>query len=154
MLTTFLITAAIVLALVILRAYSFAQDTARHLAKAERERLQDLNPDHPIGDLEEDAFIAFYEWLRRRRFWLYLGLFLIIASTETLVVMAALAALHEIVNPGPWMWGFIAIFVLTAGWALSAWVTLYYYRIRTDAALLGSVKRWPGPGEAEAAAED
>lgn len=29
MLTTFLITAAIVLALVILRAYSFAQDTAR-----------------------------------------------------------------------------------------------------------------------------
>lgn len=146
MLLTFAITAAIVFALVVLRAYSFAEDTARHLARAERERLQDLNPDHPVANLDEDAFIAFFEWLRRRRFWLYLVFFVVVAVPVTFVIMVILSFVHEVIDPGPWMWGFIAIFSLTAGWALSAWITLYLYKIRTDDALLRGVKRWPGPG--------
>lgn len=144
MLISFLVAAGLVLMLVILRAYSFAQDTARHLAKAERERLQEENPDHALAALDEEAFIACFEWLRIRRFWLYLGLFMVLASTETLLVMAILAGVHEIFYPGPWMWGFIAIFSLTAGWAVCLWVTLYLYRIRRDAALLKNAKRWPG----------
>lgn len=144
MLVSFLVAASLVLLLVILRAYSFAEDTARHVAKAERERLQEENPDHAIATLDEEAFVACFEWLRRRRFWQYLGFFVVLASTETFLLMGVLAGVHEIFYPGPWMWGFIAIFLLTAGWAVSLWVTLYLYRLRRDASLLKNAKRWPG----------
>ena len=114
------------------------------LAKIERERLQEENPGHPIAALDEEAFIACFEWLRRRRFWLYLGFFMVLASIETFLVMAILAGVHEIFYPGPWMWGFIAIFVLTAGWAVCLWATLYLYSVRRDASLLKNLKRWRG----------
>ena len=88
MVVSFLVAVALVLAMVILRAYSFAEDTARSVAKAERERLQDENPDHPVAALDEEAFINYFEWLRRRRFWLYLFGFLLALAMFELVSLA------------------------------------------------------------------
>lgn len=144
MVVSFLVAVTIVLAMVILRAYSFAEDTARSVAKAERERLQDENPDHAVAALDEEAFIAYFEWLRRRRFWLYLLGFLVLATLETLLVMAILSFVHIVFYPGPWMWGFIAVFVLTAGWSAVVWGVLWFHRRQLDAAVLKNLKRWPG----------
>lgn len=145
MVVSFLVAVALVLTMVILRAYSFAEDTARSVAKAERERLQDENPDHAVAALDEEAFVAYFEWLRRRRFWLYLLGFLVLATLETLLVMAILSFVHIVFYPGPWMWGFIAVFVLTAGWSAVVWAVLWLHRRQLDAAVLKNLKHWPGP---------
>ena len=144
MIVSFLVAVAIVLIMVILRAYSFAEDTARSVAKAERDRLQGEHPDHAIAALDEASFINYFEWLRRRRFWLYLFGFMVLAILETLLVMAILSFVHIVFYPGPWMWGFIAVFVLTAGWSAVVWAVLWQYRRQLDAALLKNLKRWPG----------
>lgn len=149
MIVSFLVAVAIVLAMVILRAYSFAEDTARSVAKAERDRLQGEHPDHAITALDEATFINYFEWLRRRRFWLYLVGFMVLATLETLLVLAILSFVHIVFYPGPWMWGFIAVFVLTAGWSAVVWAVLWLYRRQLDTALLKNLKRWPGDVHAD-----
>lgn len=154
MLVSFFVAAGVALVIIILRAYSIGEQLSLSVAKSERERLQGENPDHRLASLDEYAFVLYFEWLRIRRFWLYLVFFLIIATVETTLVMAILGFIHEVFYPGPWLWGFIAVFVLTAGWTGCVWATLWLHGKGLDAALLANVKRWPGPdADADASAE-
>lgn len=145
MLISFLVAAGVVLVIIVLRAYSVGEQLSLSIAKSERQRLQDENPGHSIAALNEDEFVAYFEWLRIRRFWLYLALFFVVATAETTLVMAILGFIHDVFYPGPWLWGFIAVFVLTAGWTGCVWATLWLHGRGLDASLLGNVKRWPGP---------
>lgn len=145
MLVSFLVAAGIALLIIILRTYSIGEQLAHSVAKSERERLQLENEGHDITALDEDAFVAYFEWLRIRRFWLYLVLFFVVATVETLTALALLGVLHEVYYPGPWLWGFIAVFVLTVGWTACVWLTLWLHGKGLDGALLSSLKRWPGP---------
>lgn len=142
MLISFLIAAGLVLILVILRAYSFGEDTARYLAKAELDRFQTEMPSEEICKLPEDEFINYFEWLRRRRFWLYLVIFAGIVAPATLAVMTILSFVKVNMDPGPWLWGFIAIFVLVLTWTASAAATLYIHKVRRDDSLLRNLPLW------------
>jgi hypothetical protein len=144
MLLSFLIAAGIVLLLVVLRAYSYAEDTARHLARAEFDRVETEDSDTPLAGLSEDDFINYFEWLRKRRFWLYFLVFAGISAPSSLVAMAFLSLLKVVRDPGPWLWGFIAIFVLVGVWTASTWATLYIYRTRRDGSLVRNLTKWSG----------
>lgn len=142
MLISFFIAAGLVLALVILRAYSSGEDHARYLAKAELARFQEEAPGEALSKLSEDEFIDYFEWLRKRRFWIYLAGFSGLALPATFFVMSILSFVKLKMDPGPWMWGFIAIFVLVATWTGAAAATLYYYRVRRDASLAHKLEKW------------
>lgn len=144
MLISFLVAAGVVLAIIIARAYSIGEQLSLSVAKSERERLQEENSDHAVASLDEHTFVLYFEWLRIRRFWLYLALFFAIATVETTLVLAILGFIHEVFYPGPWLWGFIAVFALTAGWTACVWGTLWLHGRGLDASLLGNLKRWPG----------
>ena len=142
MLVSFFIAAGLVLAVVILRAYSSGEDHARYLAKAELARFQDDMPGEPIAQLSEDDFIRYFEWLRKRRFWIFMAGFVAMAVPATIFVMSVLGFVKLKMDPGPWMWGFLAIFVLVGTWTGSAAATLYLYRVKRDASLMRNLKTW------------
>ena len=145
MMTSFFIAAALLLVLVILRNYSTGEDVGRYVAKAEHLRLTEEEPESPLAKMSEDDFLAYFEWLRRRRFWIYLMIFVGIAAPITWLTMSLLSVLKLFADPGPWMWGFIAVFVLVAGLWISAFGALWLHRTRRDPSLARNLNRWPGP---------
>jgi hypothetical protein len=142
MLISFFVAVGLVLALVILRAYSFGEDAARYLAKAELDRFKTEMPSEEITNLPEDEFINYFEWLRRRRFWLYLVVFAGIVMPTTLATMIILSFVKVNMDPGPWLWGFIALFALVLTWTASAAATLYIHKVRRDGSLLRNLPLW------------
>lgn len=153
MLGSFLIVALGLLGLVILRAYSIGADQGRSIAKSEQFRLQEETPDAPLAQLPEDDFIAYFEWLRLRRFWLYLVLYFALTVAATGITFVFLNFVDEVIDPGPWVWGFVAIFSLVITWAGTAFATLWLHSTRRAEALESGFAKWRdmGPGmEAQA----
>ncbi|TNE39299.1 MAG: hypothetical protein EP347_04975 [Alphaproteobacteria bacterium] len=134
MLTTFLIIAAVLAALTVSRFYMIGDTPARHQARADYDQVKAQNPEDPLVSVDRDTFVAIHETVRVRRFWQHFAIFAGLAIGFNLILFSILQAVWRFVDPGFYVWGFIAFFTTIALAVAAFFITMRLYtRGRLDA---------------------
>ncbi|TNE59885.1 MAG: hypothetical protein EP340_01340 [Alphaproteobacteria bacterium] len=134
MLTTFLITALVLAALAITRFYMMGDTAARHQARADYDQIQTQTPEDPLVSVDRDTFLAIHERVRVRRFWQHFAIFVALGLGLNLILASILQLVWRYIDPGFYVWGFIAFFTTIALAVVAFFVTMRLYtRGRLDA---------------------
>lgn len=134
----------VVALLFIVRLQTDSYLVSANIARTEHARIQDEHPDHALAQMTVDAFLDLFDFVRRNRILPYTGLFAGIGIGGSAVVLTICSIIYVNFYPGPWVWGLMTLFAVTAWWAAAVGLTLLVYMRRRFAALEKAQKsdRW------------
>lgn len=125
----------VVALLFILRLQMDSYLVSTNIARTEHARAKDEHPTHPLAQMSEEDFLELFDFVRRKRILPYMALFAGIGLGGSAVVLTIFSMIYVNFYPGPWVWGLMTLFGITAWWAASVGLTLLVYMRQRFAAL-------------------
>jgi hypothetical protein len=113
--------------LVIARAYTIGDVSARAMARAEYDRVKEDTPSDPLVQLDQEDFLRIFDAVRRKRFWVYFFVFIVLAIFASTALMMVMGLVWRYIDPGFYVWGFITFFAYIAVGIFCLLYTLHLY---------------------------
>jgi hypothetical protein len=127
--------------LVIARAYTIGDVSARTMARAEYDRVKEGAPSDPLVQMDQEAFLRIFDKVRRKRFWVYFFVFVVLATLASIILMMVMGLVWRYIDPGLYVWGFITFFAYIAVGILCLLYTLHLYTKNLWPAMREAVRR-------------